>query len=57
MIKLFFDIETIPCAEEEKEVHVEILKKRLSNNDKTDDDIHKETSLEEIGRASCRERV
>ena len=31
MIKLYFDIETIPSAEEDRDGHVEILKKRKSN--------------------------
>jgi 3'-5' exonuclease len=54
MIKLFFDIETIPSAEEDKDVHLNILQKRVSNSDKTDTEIHKDTALEgTFGRICC----
>jgi 3'-5' exonuclease len=54
MIKLFFDIETIPSSEEHKEIHVEILKKRNSNSEKTIEEIHEETSFEgTFGRVCC----
>lgn len=54
MIKLFFDIETIPCAEEHKEIHVQILKKRNGNTEKSVDEIYEETSLEgTFGRICC----
>lgn len=54
MIKLFFDIETIPSADEHKEIHVEILKKRVRNEEKTIEEIYTETSLEgTFGRICC----
>ena len=54
MTKLFFDIETIPSAEEHKETHVEILKKRSANGTKTDIEIHESTSLNgTFGRICC----
>ena len=54
MIKLFFDIETIPSAEEQKETYIEILKKRNSNGSKTDEEIHESTSFEgTFGRICC----
>ena len=46
MMKLFFDIETIPSAEEHRQSHVEILKKRNSNGTKTEVEIHESTALE-----------
>ena len=46
MIKLFFDIETIPSPDEHKETHLEILKKKSTNNGKTDTEIHENTSFE-----------
>jgi len=44
MVKLFFDIETLPSADEHKEVHLEILRKK--NKGKTDEEIHLSTSFE-----------
>lgn len=46
MIKLFFDIETIPSADEHRDTHLEILKKRKSMDGMEDDDIHGMTALE-----------
>lgn len=54
MVNLFFDIETIPSADEHKEIHLEILKKRNVNSSKTDDEIHRMTSFEgTFGRICC----
>lgn len=54
MIKLFFDIETIPSAEEYKNTHIEILKKRSSNGSKSEVEIHESTSFEgTFGRICC----
>lgn len=54
MIKLFFDIETIPSAEEHKTVHLEILSKRNGNNGKTEVELHESTSFEgTFGRICC----
>lgn len=54
MIKLFFDIETIPGSEEYKDTHLEILRKRKANSDKNDDEIHEKTSLDgTFGRICC----
>ncbi len=46
MTNLFFDIETIPSAEDDKEIHVEILKNKSANEEKTDIEIHESTSLD-----------
>jgi predicted PolB exonuclease-like 3'-5' exonuclease len=52
MINLFFDIETIPGADEEKEAHLEILRKK--NKGKSDDEIHANTSFDgTFGRICC----
>ncbi len=52
MIKLFFDIETLPSADEHKEMHLEILRKK--NKEKTDEAIHLSTSFEgTFGRICC----
>ncbi len=54
MIKLFFDIETIPSAEEHREIHIEIIKKLGSKKDKTVEEIYTETSFEgTFGRICC----
>lgn len=54
MINLFFDIETIPSAEEHKETHLEILRKKTKDKEKTDDEIHRLTSFEgTFGRICC----
>ncbi len=56
MVKLLFDIETIPSTEEQKEICIEILKKRSGKkNGKTSySDIYKGTSLEgTFGRVCC----
>lgn len=52
MVNLFFDIETIPSADEHKEVHLEILKQK--NKGKTEEQMHTNTSLEgTFGRICC----
>ncbi len=52
MIKLFFDIETLPSSDEDKEVHLEILRKKSKG--KTDEEIHRNTSFEgTFGRICC----
>ncbi len=54
MINLFFDIETIPSADEHKEAHLEILKKKSMSTNKSDDEIHRMTSFEgTFGRICC----
>ena len=54
MIKLFFDIETIPSAEEHREAHVSIIKKLSAKKGKTVEEIHEETSFEgTFGRICC----
>jgi predicted PolB exonuclease-like 3'-5' exonuclease len=53
MIKLFFDIETLPSADEHKEAHLEILRKK-NKAGKTDEEIHGDTSFEgTFGRICC----
>ncbi len=46
MITLFFDIETIPCAEEYKNTYLEILKKKNGNSNKAETEIHANTSFD-----------
>ncbi len=54
MIKLYFDIETIPSPEEARKMHLEILKKRKSNAEKSDQAMYEHTSLEgTFGRICC----
>lgn len=54
MNKLFLDIETIPSADEHKDSHIGILKKRNGNAEKTMEEIYEETSLEgTFGRICC----
>jgi len=52
MVNLFFDIETIPSADEHKETHLEILRKK--NKGRDDEDLHRSTSFEgTFGRICC----
>lgn len=54
MIKLFFDIETLPCAEDKKEKFIEILKKKNSNGLKTDEELFTNMSFDgAFGRLCC----
>lgn len=54
MKKLFLDIETVPCDEESRELHIEILKKKNGNGTKTDEEIHGSMSFSgEFGRICC----
>ena len=54
MIKLFLDIETIPSAEEHREIHIEIIRKLGSKKKKTVEKIYEETSFEgTFGRICC----
>lgn len=46
MIKLFFDIETIPCDEAHREKYLGILRKLKRNEGLSDDDIHAGMSFE-----------
>lgn len=49
---MFFDIETLPSPEDAKEIHVDILRKKMK--DKTDEEIHVSTSFEgTFGRICC----
>lgn len=51
---MFFDIETIPSAEEHKEVHIGILKNKSTTVSKTDIEIHESTSFNgTFGRICC----
>lgn len=53
MIKLFFDIETLSSADEHKETHLEILRKK-NKTEKTDKELHVATSFEgTFGRICC----
>jgi len=52
MTNLFFDIETLPSSEEDKELHLEILRKK--HKGKTDTQIHEWTSFDgTFGRICC----
>lgn len=58
MVKLFFDIETIPCEDDKKEEYVAIIKaknsKRNGNGRKTDEEIYHDMGLEgTFGRICC----
>lgn len=54
MIKMFFDIETLPSPDDAKEIHIEILRKKLKDKDKTDEEIHVSTSFEgTFGQLCC----
>lgn len=57
MIKLYFDIETIPSDEEHKSAYLEILKKKVNKNGNsamTDTAIYESTSFEgTFGRICC----
>lgn len=54
MIKLFFDIETLPSSDEDKETHLKILKKKNGKTEGTDAKIHESTSFEgTFGRICC----
>lgn len=54
MVRLFLDIETVPCDEEKKEIFLEILKKKNSNGKKDDEQLFLETGLDgTYGRICC----
>lgn len=54
MIKLFFDIETIPAADDLKDTALVILRDRNSNKDKTEAEVYENTSFEgTFGRICC----
>ncbi|MBI4084753.1 MAG: ribonuclease H-like domain-containing protein [Candidatus Levybacteria bacterium] len=54
MIRLFLDIETLPCNEESKAMILEILKKRNSNGKKDDEQLFLQTGLDgTYGRICC----
>lgn len=51
---LYFDIETIPCSEEDKEKFLEILRSKNGNGEKTDDEIRRSMSFSgEYGKICC----
>ena len=54
MIRLFFDIETLPCDEENKEKFLEVLRGKNSNAEKTDDELYTHMSFDgAFGRICC----
>jgi predicted PolB exonuclease-like 3'-5' exonuclease len=54
MIKMFFDIETLPSPDEHRDIHLEILKKKTLNKEKEDEDIFQSTSFDgAFGRICC----
>lgn len=54
MIKLFFDIETIPADDDLKDTVVEVYKRRKASIDKTDAELYESTSFEgTFGRICC----
>jgi DNA polymerase elongation subunit (family B) len=54
MIKLFLDIETLPCEEKDREMIVSILKKKNSNAEKDPEQLFLETGFDgTFGRICC----
>lgn len=54
MIKLFLDIETLPCDDDMKETVIEILKKKHSNKDKDPEQLFLESGFDgTFGRICC----
>lgn len=54
MIKLFFDIETIPASDDLKVLAVDVLKRRKENVDKTDAEVYENSTFEgTLGRICC----
>ena len=54
MIKLFFDIETIPCSDEDKEKFLEVLRKKNSNKEKDEEELFENMSFDgAFGRICC----
>ncbi len=54
MIKLFLDIETLPCDDDMRETVIEILKKKHSNKDKDPEQLFLETGFDgTFGRICC----
>lgn len=54
MIKLFFDIETIPCDEKDMETHLAILRAKKRYEGMEDGEIHRTTSFDGThGRLCC----
>jgi len=54
MIRLFFDIETIPCDDEHKEQYIEILQKKYGNDLKTPEEVMAGMSFDgTFGRIFC----
>ncbi len=54
MVKLFFDIETIPCIEDLREAQIEILKSKKGYEDHDDETLHELSSLEgTFGQICC----
>jgi 3'-5' exonuclease len=54
MIKMFFDIETLPSSDEHRDGHLEILRKKKNNGELGDNEIHSMTSFEgTFGRICC----
>jgi predicted PolB exonuclease-like 3'-5' exonuclease len=46
MIRLFFDIETIPCSEEKKELFIEILRSKNGNAEKEEKELYESMSFD-----------
>jgi 3'-5' exonuclease len=54
MIRLFFDIETIPCDDEHREQYLEILQKKYGNDEKSEEEIVGSMSFDgTFGRIFC----
>lgn len=54
MIKLFFDLETIPCEDDHKEEFCEILKHKKKYSEDEDGELHHKTGLDgTFGRICC----
>lgn len=54
MVRLFFDLETIPCDEARREEFCKILKDKGKNSEIEDDELHHRTGLDgTFGRICC----
>lgn len=54
MVRLFFDIETIPCDVDKKELFLELLRSRNGNAEKDDEKLYKDMSFDgALGRLCC----
>lgn len=54
MVKLFFDIETLPCDESIREIAVAVLRGRKNNEGKSEEELYHDTGLDgTFGKICC----